>query len=29
VGNPQEFARLAKATGAEICILQPGESLEF
>jgi L-ascorbate metabolism protein UlaG (beta-lactamase superfamily) len=29
VGDPQEFARLAKATGAEVCVLRPGESLEI
>jgi L-ascorbate metabolism protein UlaG (beta-lactamase superfamily) len=28
-GNPHEFAKLAKGTGAEIHILQPGESMEF
>ena len=29
VGDPQEFARLAKGTGAEIHVLRPGESLDF
>jgi L-ascorbate metabolism protein UlaG (beta-lactamase superfamily) len=29
VGDPQEFARLAKRKGAEVHVLQPGEALEF
>jgi L-ascorbate metabolism protein UlaG (beta-lactamase superfamily) len=29
VGDPQEFARLAKGTGTEVHVLQPGEALEF
>jgi L-ascorbate metabolism protein UlaG (beta-lactamase superfamily) len=29
VGDPQEFAGLAKGTGAEVYVLQPGESLDF
>jgi L-ascorbate metabolism protein UlaG (beta-lactamase superfamily) len=29
VGDPQEFARLAKGMGAEIHVLRPGESLDF
>jgi len=29
VGDPQEFARLAKGTGAEVYPLRPGESLDF
>jgi L-ascorbate metabolism protein UlaG (beta-lactamase superfamily) len=29
VGDPQEFVRLAKGTGAEIEVLRPGESLEM
>jgi len=28
-GDPQEFAKLAKATGAQIHILRPGESFNF
>jgi L-ascorbate metabolism protein UlaG (beta-lactamase superfamily) len=29
IGDPQEFARLAKGTGAEVHVLRPGESLDF
>jgi L-ascorbate metabolism protein UlaG (beta-lactamase superfamily) len=29
VGDPQEFASLAKKTGAEVYVLRPGESLDF
>jgi L-ascorbate metabolism protein UlaG (beta-lactamase superfamily) len=29
VGDPQEFARLAKGTGTEVHVLHPGESLDF
>jgi L-ascorbate metabolism protein UlaG (beta-lactamase superfamily) len=29
VGDPQEFVRLTKGTGAEVNVLLPGESLEF
>jgi len=29
VGDPQFFARLAEGKGAEVHVLQPGESLEF
>ena len=29
VGDPQEFVRLTKGTGAEVTVLLPGESLEF
>jgi L-ascorbate metabolism protein UlaG (beta-lactamase superfamily) len=29
VGDPQEFARLAEGKGAEIHVLNPGESLKF
>ena len=29
VGDPKEFSRLAKDKGAEVHVLQPGQSLEF
>jgi L-ascorbate metabolism protein UlaG (beta-lactamase superfamily) len=29
IGDPQEFAKLVKATATEVHLLQPGESLEF
>jgi L-ascorbate metabolism protein UlaG (beta-lactamase superfamily) len=29
VGDPQEFSRLTKAKGAEVHVLEPGQSLEF
>jgi L-ascorbate metabolism protein UlaG (beta-lactamase superfamily) len=29
VGDPQEFARLARGTRAEVHVLRPGESLDF
>jgi L-ascorbate metabolism protein UlaG (beta-lactamase superfamily) len=29
VGDPQEFASLAKRTGAEVCLLAPGEWVEL
>jgi L-ascorbate metabolism protein UlaG (beta-lactamase superfamily) len=29
VGDPQEFARLAKETGAEVSVLRPGEAVEL
>ncbi len=29
VGDPQDFARFAEGTGTEVCLLQPGESLEM
>jgi len=29
VGDPQEFARLAKEKGAEVSVLRPGEAVEL
>ena len=29
IGDPQEFAKLVKATATEVHLLQPGESVEF
>src|ERR1700675_230035 len=29
VGDPQEFARLVEGTGAEVCVLGPGEWVDF
>ena len=29
VGDPQEFARLAKGTGTEVSVLRPGEAVEL
>jgi L-ascorbate metabolism protein UlaG (beta-lactamase superfamily) len=29
VGDPQQFASLAKGTGAEVCVLGPGEWVDF